>query len=116
MKTIAFISRLEPNLQSKWIDFLQKKLVNETILLPQQINDSHAKDVDIAIVANPDPKELAKFTNLIWIQSVWAGVEQLVGAKLNNSVKLVRLIDPHLAESMAAVSYTHLTLPTIYSV
>jgi glyoxylate/hydroxypyruvate reductase A len=101
MKTIAFISRLEPNLQAQWVGLLQKKLVNEIILLPQQISNPQAKDVDIAIVANPDSKELARFPNLVWIQSVWAGVEKLIGAKLNNSVKLVRLIDPHLAESMA---------------
>lgn len=101
MKTIVFISQLEAKIQNQWLVTLQKQLANESILLPQQINDFNAKDVDIAIVANPDPEDLAKFPNLIWVQSVWAGVEKLLDGTFNNSVKLVRLVDPHLAQTMA---------------
>ena len=105
MKKIVFISELESDIQSQWLTMIQKQLVNETILLPCQVGESQAKDIDIAIVANPNPNDLARFSNLVWIQSLWAGVEQLIavgiGTDLEKQVKLVRLVDPHLAQSMA---------------
>lgn len=105
MKIIVFISGSASDIQSQWITLINKQLVNETILLPQQINASQAENVDIAIVANPDPKELTRFPNLIWIQSLWVGVENLVdemiGETVGKSVKLVKLVDPQLAKTMA---------------
>jgi glyoxylate/hydroxypyruvate reductase A len=101
MKTIVFISGLAQDIQSQWIMLIKKQLTNDRILLPQQISESQAHDVDIAIVANPDPKNLARFPNLVWIQSLWAGVEGLIGELLNKPVKLVKLVDPQLAKTMA---------------
>jgi len=101
MKTIVFVSKEASDIQLQWITMLKEQLVNETILLPQQISESHAKQVDIAIVANPDPKVLARFPNLLWIQSLWAGVENLVGDTVEKSIKLVKLVDPQLAKTMA---------------
>lgn len=101
MKKIVFISGLEPEIQSQWIAMIQQQLPNETILFPRQISESQVEDVDIAIVANPDPQELARFPNLVWIQSLWAGVEGLVGNVLKKQVKLVKLVDPQLAKTMA---------------
>ena len=69
--------------------------------MPEQISDYQAKQIDIAIVANPDPKDLAKFPNLVWIQSLWAGVERLVTEITEKPIKLVRLEDPQLAKTMA---------------
>jgi len=101
MKTIVFISELAMDIQQQWLVLLSNALTNETILLPEQIDASQINNVDIAIIANPDPKTLAKFPNLIWIQSLWAGVEKLANENLNKNVKLVRLIDPQLAITMA---------------
>lgn len=113
MKIIVFISDSASDIQSQWITLINKQLVNETILLPQQISAPQAENVDIAIVANPDPKELARFPNLVWIQSLWAGVENLVnemademvkeiaGKTASKPVKLVKLVDPQLAKTMA---------------
>lgn len=113
MKIIVFISDSASDIQSQWITLINKQLVNETILLPQQISAPQAENVDIAIVANPDPKELARFPNLVWIQSLWAGVENLVNEMVNEMVneiadkiaskpvKLVKLVDPQLAKTMA---------------
>jgi glyoxylate/hydroxypyruvate reductase A len=101
MKIIVFISELESERQDQWLASIRKRLINETILLPHQISESQAKSIDIAIVANPKPKDLDKYPNLVWIQSLWAGVEQLIGAVLKKPIKLVRLIDPQLAQTMA---------------
>jgi glyoxylate/hydroxypyruvate reductase A len=101
MNTIVFISNLAPDLQDQWIVMLKELLNHELILLPQQISESQVKDIDIAIVANPDPKYLTKYPNLVWVQSLWAGVERLISEPFPNKVKLVKLVDPQLAKTMA---------------
>ncbi|WP_019026567.1 2-hydroxyacid dehydrogenase [Colwellia piezophila] len=101
MNNIVFISGSESATKSLWLAEIQKQLINETILLPEQIGEAQAKQVDIAIVANPDPKDLARFPNLVWIQSLWAGVEQLIAEVVDKPVKLVKLDDPQLAKTMA---------------
>lgn len=116
MRTIVFISQLDAKTQSQWLSCLREQLVDETILLPEQLSVGELKHVDIAIVENPDPTVLAKFPNLIWIQSLWAGVEQLVNVSLTKQVKLVRLVDPQLAKTMAEAViawtlYLHRNMP-----
>ncbi|NQY48633.1 MAG: glyoxylate/hydroxypyruvate reductase A [Colwellia sp.] len=101
MNNIVFISGSESATKSQWLAEIQKQLINETIRLPEEISDSQAKHIDIAIVANPDPSDLARFPNLVWIQSLWAGVERLVGDVIDKPVKLVKLNDPQLAKTMA---------------
>ena len=116
MKSIVFISQSDDKTQSKWLSCLREQLINETILLPEQISDGELENVDIAIVENPDPTVLAKFPNLIWIQSLWAGVENLVNEKSPKQVKIVRLVDPQLAKTMAEAViawtlYLHRNMP-----
>jgi len=101
MKSIVFISELAPEVQSQWLLLLNKHLPNETIFLSKKVSESQAKEIDIAIVANPNPTELARYPNLVWIQSLWAGVEKLAAELINSPIKLVRLVDPQLAVSMA---------------
>lgn len=101
MRIIVFVSRLNVEVQSQWLTMLKKQLTNETILLPHQISESQVKDVDIAIVANPDPKDLERFVNLVWVQSLWAGVERLINDLPRKQVKLVKLDDPQLSKTMA---------------
>ncbi len=116
MNTIVFISQLDDKTQSKWLSCLREHLSDETILLPEQISEGEIENVDIAIVANPDPTVIAKFSNVIWIQSLWAGVEHLINATLTKQVKIVRLVDPQLAKTMAEAVvawtlYLHRNMP-----
>jgi glyoxylate/hydroxypyruvate reductase A len=101
MTNIVFISDLSTIEQKAWLTRLNDKLIVETIRLPHQINDIDALSIDIAIVANPNPDIISRFPNLVWIQSLWAGVERLVASGLPVDVQLVRLIDPQLAKTMA---------------
>lgn len=101
MTNIVFISDLPTCEQNVWLTQLNEQLVGEHIALPHQLSEAQALSVDIAIVANPDPDVISKFPNLVWIQSLWAGVERLVAAGLPSNIQLVRLIDPLLAQTMA---------------
>ncbi|WP_288960911.1 NAD(P)-dependent oxidoreductase, partial [uncultured Sulfitobacter sp.] len=72
-------------------------------------------DTEVAIVANPDPEQLQNMPNLKWVQSLWAGVENLVHT-LPDEVAVVRMTDPQLAKTMAEAVltmtlYLHRDLP-----
>jgi len=101
MSKIVFISELPTNEQQSWLSQLNQKLCDNKIKFPHQLSDEEAFNVDIAIVANPNPDDIAKYPNLVWIQSLWAGVEKILQNGLPESVKLVRLIDPSLSTTMA---------------
>jgi glyoxylate/hydroxypyruvate reductase A len=65
------------------------------------ISETERNSVEVAIVANPDPADLSALPNLKWVQSLWAGVEKLLGELPDDQIAIVRLIDPQLAETMA---------------
>lgn len=92
-------------------------LPEENIRPASSIPISERSRCEMAIVANPDPKEVATFTGLKWVQSLWAGVEQLVSELDNQELKIVRLIDPRLTEAMAEAVlawtlYLHRDMPS----
>lgn len=103
MHKIVFISSIDYEQQQTWLKAINQLLPNDTILLSEQVDVSKRHEIDIAIVANPDPIDLAKYPKLVWVQSLWAGVEKLVSTFNTNKtkIKLVRLVDPHLAKTMA---------------
>lgn len=57
--------------------------------------------MDFAIVANPDPADIAALPGLSWIHSLWAGVERLVLELGDKAPPIVRLKDPELSRVMA---------------
>lgn len=77
------------------------------IKLFDQLSSKEKSQCDVAIVANPDVDELAQLENLIWVHSVWAGVDGMLAALANKEksakadYEIVRLIDPSLADTMS---------------
>jgi glyoxylate/hydroxypyruvate reductase A len=58
--------------------------------------------VQAAVVANPAPGSLRGWPNLRLIQSLWAGVDRLLGdASLPSGVPLARMVDPAMSAAMA---------------
>jgi glyoxylate/hydroxypyruvate reductase A len=58
--------------------------------------------IDVAVVANLAPGALAGLPNLRLIQSLWAGVDKLLGdATLPANVPLARMVDPAMNAAMA---------------
>ncbi|NQZ32615.1 MAG: glyoxylate/hydroxypyruvate reductase A, partial [Oceanospirillaceae bacterium] len=55
MATIAFLHSLSNAEQQQWLARFKELLPGETVLPIEQISQQQALDVDIAIVANPDP-------------------------------------------------------------
>ena len=124
MNSIVFISTLERAEQQQWIALLAKLLPDESIVFPEMFSVDQAAEVDIAIVANPDPSILRNFPGLVWVQSLWAGVEALVPSirqhnqqlEQSKRLQLVRLLDPQMAATMAEAVlawtlYLHRNMP-----
>ena len=102
MKSIVpFISNLSKSEVDQWVKVLKKKLKGTEVIKFSSLKKSDYKKVEVAIVANRNPKEIKKLTNLKWIQSIWVGVENLVESFKGESMKIVRLIDPEMSRTMA---------------
>jgi glyoxylate/hydroxypyruvate reductase len=100
-----------------WLTALREAMPRETVVADDACRASEAEQVQVAVVANPAAGQLARYTNLKWIHSVWAGVEQLVPIAAARKLPLVRLVDPALAQTMAEAVlawtlYLHRDMPT----
>ncbi len=84
-----------------WRTALQAAMPHERIVALDALDAQARASCDLAIVANPDPRDLATLPRLKWVYSVWAGVERLVEDLQDSPVEIVRLVDPHLADTMA---------------
>jgi len=114
--SIVLIGNLSPAAYENWRAQLSRYLpANETLTLATQLIDKSA--VDVALAANPRWGELATFPNLRFVQSLWAGVDGLLGdPALPENITLARLVDPGMAQSMAegaiaAVLFLHRQFP-----
>lgn len=98
---IAFVSQLAPAEEKQWIEKLAACLPDEALVRISDMTAVQKQNAKIAIVANPDPADILELPNLVWIHSVWAGVERLVSELEEGAFEIVRLIDPELARTMA---------------
>ncbi len=96
--TIAFVSQQH---DGDWIEVLSAAMPLERVVADRELNDDAAEAVDIVVVGTPDAARLARYKNVKWIQSVWAGVERLLPITAARNLPLVRLIDPLMAHTMA---------------
>lgn len=113
---IPFIASAGYAKSSDWIAALQLAMPNERIIAFSELSQPQKQQCRLAIVANPDPAEVRSLPQLLWLHSVWAGVERLLSDLGNSDLKIVRLIDPQLAATMAEavlawVLYLHRDMP-----
>jgi len=106
---IALITRLDQAEEDAWLEALTAAMPNERIVSFRTLDPSQRHDVEIAIVANPDPADVAALPHLALIQSLWAGVERLVSELGPNAPPIVRMVDPEMARTMseAVLAWTY---------
>lgn len=100
-RPIALVTRLAVQEEQDWLDRLAVQMPAERILPFSAMTDADRQAAEIAIVANPDPAQVAALPRLAWINSLWAGVERLVAELRADAPPIVRLIDPELSRTMA---------------
>ena len=98
---IPFISQLPDSQQLEWLAKLNSVLPEETFVLAKNIKAYDRSKCEIAIISNPSPDDLALFSNLKWVQSLRAGVENVIQPSIDHGFKLIRMVDPTLTETMA---------------
>jgi len=118
--TIPFIHQLTAAQEAAWLDALRKAAPTLRICRLADLTQPQRDAARVAIVANPDPADLADLPNLCWVQSLWAGVERLLQAVPQKNLAIVRLIDPQLGDTMAEAVlawtlYLHRDMPRFAS-
>jgi glyoxylate/hydroxypyruvate reductase A len=87
---------------ARWRPALAAALPDEVFVEAGDPDASRRADIDIAIVANPPVGALAGLPGLRLIQSLWAGVDRLLGdASVPPGVPLARMVDPAMNAAMA---------------
>ena len=100
--SILLCGTFDPGEQADWLAALQAELPRETWVLAPTGNTEADAAIDIAVVANPPPGSLQGLPGLRLIQSLWAGVDRLLGdASLPAEVPLARMVDPAMNQAMA---------------
>lgn len=100
-RPIAIVTRLDAAEEMEWRDQIAALLPEERIIPFRDMSADDHNEAEIAIVANPDPADVAALPGLVWIHSLWAGVERLVSELGAGAAPIVRLIDPELSRVMA---------------
>lgn len=98
---IPFTGRIGPEETAAWIAALQDALPQARIAPLDSLDEADRAAAQVAMVANPDPAALARLPQLVWVQSLWAGVERLLAEMRDDRIAIVRLEDPELARTMA---------------
>ena len=106
---IMLATRLPAGQEAEYRAALAAAMPDETIVPLREADADARAGARIAIVARPDPAELGALPRLAWIQSLWAGVEQLLESLPATAPPVVRLVDPEMSRTMAeaALAWTY---------
>jgi len=99
--TIALVSQFTPEEERRWLTALNARMSDFNLLPFSKISPDELLKLRVAIVANPSERQISQLTSLKWVQSLWAGVEQLVEQLEDRQIKIVPMNDPNLANDMA---------------
>ncbi|GAA0753363.1 glyoxylate/hydroxypyruvate reductase A [Ideonella azotifigens] len=98
---IPFVARAGDSETDAWVQALQQAMPGERVVRFDALSAEERATCTVAVVANPEPADLRQLPALQWVHSVWAGVERLVAELGDTPLKIVRLVDPQLADTMA---------------
>lgn len=107
MKTVVpFVHRINDSEEALWIEHLNAHWPGCEVRPLRMLSEDDKNNAEVAIVANPDPVELRQLPKLKWVQSLWAGVENLTQFSADTGISVVRMEDPNLASTMAEAVLT----------
>jgi len=113
---IPITGRISQQEQNDWVTAINRSSNHFTTQPIDTLTAAQLAETEVAIVANPDPEVLNQLPNIKWVQSLWAGVEQLLSENIDSAIKIVRMTDPQLAQSMTEAVlawslYLHRNMP-----
>ena len=100
---ILFLSEVET--PDRWLPELTRMLPQDRFFTAEKFEPA---EIDIALVARPQPGIVARLDNLKLAQSLWMGVDGLLAdASFPRSKPLARLIDPGMVAAMVESVAAH---------
>jgi glyoxylate/hydroxypyruvate reductase A len=100
-KVTTFIGQISTKDKEAWLNKIKPLLKGISIVPYEDLTNEQKLNIEVAIVANPDPDELLELKSLQWVQSLWAGVERLLTDLPQAEFGIARMIDPNLSSTMA---------------
>lgn len=100
-KVIVFLYIDENDKTNKYLATLKKELEDFEIKTFKELNNNDFKSCEVAIIYDATKEQLDSFHNLLWVQSVKAGIEKLLGQLKDSQINISRLIDNQLSDTMA---------------
>jgi glyoxylate/hydroxypyruvate reductase A len=98
--TVLLATDASPEENHTWLEALSRALPDEHFVTAR--NAALDPTIDVAMVANPPPGALSGLPSLRLIQSLWAGVNTLLGdTSVPTDVPLARMVDPAMNDAMA---------------
>jgi glyoxylate/hydroxypyruvate reductase len=86
---------------------LAAALPGEVVAVDTDLDDVGRSSIEIAVVANPPHGSLHQLPRLRFVQSLWAGVDKLLGDGVPSHVSLSRLVDSTMTRAMTASVTAH---------
>jgi glyoxylate/hydroxypyruvate reductase A len=117
---LPFIAARDYDFANEWLAALQAAMPGETVVPLALLDEAERARCTVAVGANPEPQDLRSLPQLRWVHSVWAGVERMLADAGDPDLKIVRLVDPQLADTMAEAVlawtlYLHRDMPRYLS-
>lgn len=103
---VPLVSRMNTAEQTEWLAVFRDRVSGCDIKPLSDLTNAERAAATVAVVANPEPSDLHLLPSLVWVQSLWAGVERLVSELDGMPLAIVRMTDPQLAETMAEAVLT----------
>ena len=101
---VSFISQVEK--PEQWLPELEQRLPDLKFSVHSELSD--LGEIEIALVAKPQPGVLATLPRLKFIQSLWMGVNDLLSDEIfPRHVPLSRLVDPGMVSAMGETVLAH---------
>ena len=100
-KIITFLYTKDTKKTKKYLYILQKKLKDFDIRTFEQLSKDEFKKCEVAIIFNTTKEQLECFSSLIWVQSVRAGIENILMHLKHSKVQISRLVDKQIAYTMS---------------
>ena len=100
-KIITFLYTKDTKKIKQYLAILQTLLKDFDLRTFEQLSKDDFKKCEVAIVSDATKEQLECFSNLIWVQSVSAGIENILSHLKDSKVQISRLVDKQLAYTMS---------------
>ena len=97
---IVFLEGAQPSSHSLHLQALRSAMPEEVILPLSALDQRQCRDAKVAILATARLDALSRLPNLLWLHTLWAGVDHLVAQLADRPLPVVRLVDDEQSRRM----------------